>query len=131
MSSTLISFRLRSKPSTSTKAALLAPKVEIPRIQNSDSLLPGCPLVCCANTPATLPANALARLDEELWFRSSTSTLVIAPVTLILRCAPVPVTTISSSTLSSDSFIVTLTMVCSLTKILCVWNPTYEKMSRT
>ena len=74
-----ISSRLRSNPSTRTNAELLAPKVEIPRIQNSETL-PGFPEVCIAKMPGTLPARALAIEPEGFAFKTSTSTLVIAPV---------------------------------------------------
>ena len=39
----LISSKSRSKPSTNTNTELLAPKVDIPRIQNSEVFTPGCP----------------------------------------------------------------------------------------
>ena len=48
-------------------AELLAPKVEIPRIQNSETL-PGFPEVCIAKMPGTLPARALAIEPEGFAF---------------------------------------------------------------
>ena len=110
MSSILISSKSRSNPSTNTNAELFAPKVDIPRIQNSEVFTPGWPDVCIARTPATLPANAFERLAEGFDFKSSTFTVVTAPVTVNFFCAPVPVITTSSSSLASDSFMLTLTV---------------------
>ena len=62
ISSTLSSFILRSNPSTRTSAPEPAPKVEIPRIQNSEMFSPGCPEVWRAIIPGILPANALVIL---------------------------------------------------------------------
>ena len=124
-SSTFISFKSRSNPSTKTSAELLAPKVEIPRIQNSETL-PGFPEVCIAKTPGTLPAKALEIAPEGFAFKISTSTLVMAPVTVSFFWAPVPVMTTSSIRLASDSCIVTLTTRCSFTNTSTLSKPTYE-----
>ena len=126
----LISSKSRSKPSTSTNAELLAPKVEIPRIQNSEVFTPGCPEVCMARTPDTFPANALERFAEGFDFSTSTSTFVTAPVTVNFFCAPVPVITTSSISLASDSFIDTLTKLWRFTNISCVSKPIYENTKR-
>ena len=126
ISSTFTSSISRSKPSTNTKAAVLAPNVEILRIQNSDTL-PGRPEVCIAITPGTTPAKPSATDVEGTDFNASISTLVIAPVTAIFFCAPVPVTTTSSIIVEEDSFMVTFTTRCSFTKTSWVSYPIYEK----
>jgi len=55
-----MAFRLPSKPSISTNAAALAPKVPMPRIQNSEMFLPGSPLSIMEMTPGALPPTILA-----------------------------------------------------------------------
>ena len=95
----------RSNPSTSTKALELAPNVEIPRIQNSETS-PGAPDFCIPMIPATLPANALVILvlaAPEL-FSELKSTVVIAPVIVAFFCTPVPVMVTSSNTLVLEGF---------------------------
>ena len=120
-----MSLRSRSKPSTSTRALEPAPNVEIPRIQNSDTLLPGWPVVWRANTPGTTPANELERLAVGV-LRSEALTVVTAPVSVIFFCTPVPVTATSSSTFSLDAFITTFTVFCVFTNTVCVSMPMYE-----
>ena len=127
-SSTFISFKSRSKPSTKTNAALLAPKVDILRTQNSDTD-PGRPSVCIACMPGTTPANASAIEALGEYFNSSTSTFVIAPVTAIFFCVPIPVTTTSSIILASASFITTFTVRCSFTSTSTLSYPIYENTS--
>ena len=80
MSCGKISSKFRSTPSIRTKAPDFAPKVLIPRIQNSDVFSPGSPLRCMAIIPGTTPANELERLLLPTAFNCFTSTLVIAPV---------------------------------------------------
>ena len=121
-SSMLISFIFRSNPSINTNAPEPAPKVEIPRIQNSDILLPGCPDVWRAIIPATLPANAFVMLDVEV-LSVLTSTVVAAPVIVIFFCAPVPVITTSSIAVALASCITILMIFWSLTSISCFSNP--------
>ena len=128
ISSTLTSSMSRSNPSTNTNAAVLAPKVDILRIQNSDTL-PGRPEVCMAITPGTTPANPSTTEVEGTDFNASTSTLVMAPVTAIFFCAPVPVITTSSIIVLDDSFIFTLIVLCSFTNTTTVSYPTYENTS--
>ena len=99
-------------------------------VQNSEVLFPGCPEVCRAIIPGTLPAKALDILEVGKRFKSPTFTLVTAPVTVSFFCAPIPVTTTSSSTLASDSFILTLTVCCSFTSTSTSSYPMYEKTNR-
>ena len=89
-------------PSIKTRAAWLAPKVLIPRIQNSEKSLPGSPVRETEMIPGTLPPNIF---DTEVagTCKSSISTLVIAPTTETLRWLPLPVTTTSSNKLTSGS----------------------------
>ena len=124
----LSSFMSRSNPSTKTKALAPAPNVEIPRIQNSETLFPGCPEVWRAITPATLPAKALLILAVEV-FRVFIFTLVTAPVIVIFFCVPVPVTTTSSKAVAVASFITTLMFFCSLIRISCLSKPIKENTS--
>ena len=56
-----ISSNLPSRPSISTKAPLLAPKVLIPRIQKLEIFLPGSPELCIVITPAIRPPIILLR----------------------------------------------------------------------
>ena len=128
ISSILSSFILRSNPSTKIKALEPAPNVEIPRIQNSEILFPGCPEVWRAITPAMLPAKALVMLDVEV-FSVFISTLVTAPVIVIFFCAPVPVTTTSSKAVAVASFIMTLIVLCSFIRTSCFSKPMKEKTS--
>ena len=116
ISSILISSISLSKPSTSTRALVLAPKVEIPRIQNSEVFWPGAPLLCMDNTPGTFTAKALA---EET-----------APVTVIFFCSPVPVITTSSNTLDFDSCIITVSVFLSFISISWLSKPMYETIRR-
>ena len=95
ISSTGISLKLRSTPSTSIKAPDLAPNVLIPRIQNSDIFSPGSPLVCIAMIPGTTPANAFERLAPGA-FNCLISTLVMAPVKVFFFWIPLAVITTSS-----------------------------------
>ncbi len=109
-----------SNPSTNTSAELFAPKVEIPRIQNSEVFTPGCPDVCMARIPATLPAKAFERFAEGFDFRSSTfySPLpLLSPVSFF--CTPVPVMTTSSISLALASFIVIFTIRCCFISTSC------------
>ena len=109
----------RSKPSTSIIAEALAPKVEIPRTQKRDVLLPGCPDDCMAMIPGTLPAKALVKFDEGNCFICDTSTLVMAPVTVSFFCVPRPVTTTSSMAFVFSSDICTsITFLSPLTSTL-------------
>ena len=62
-------------------------------------------------------------------FKASTSTLVIAPVTAIFFCAPVPVITTSSMTVAEASFMTTFITRCSFTNIFTVSYPMYENTS--
>ena len=96
----------------------------MPRIQNSEVFLPGCPDVCMASTPATLPAKALTTLPFAVCIKSDTLTVVIAPVTVNFFCTPVPVITTSSSELAADSFIVTFTTRCSFINTSTLSKPT-------
>ena len=112
ISSTGISFRLRSTPSTSTRALALAPKVLIPRIQNSLLFSPGSPDSCCVMMPGTTPPSALLRLPVGA-FRCLVSTVVKAPVRVFFFCEPLAVTT-TSSTFWLSSSIFTLTLLGSL-----------------
>ena len=119
MSSTFTSLMSRSKPSTSTRADWLAPKVDMLRTQNSDTS-PGTPLLCMAMMPGTTPASPSATEVDGVVCSWATSTVVTAPVTAILRCAPRPVMTTSSRMLSWVSFICTFTTRCSFTSIVCL-----------
>src|SRR5690606_12133143 len=112
-----------SNPSTNTSAAVLAPKVEILRIQNSDTL-PGRPEVCIAIMPGTTPANELAIENEGLDFNSSTSSFVTAPVIDVLTCGPAAVTTTSSPISIVDSIMVIFRTCLSLINTSCISKPT-------
>ena len=90
------SLKRPSSPSIKTKALELAPKVPIPRTQNSEIFLPGSPLLITEIIPGTRPPNTLLILVAGIC-KSSAFTLVIAPTTLIFRCVPIPITTASSS----------------------------------
>ena len=68
-------------------------------------------------------------ISEGTDFKASTSTLVIAPVTAIFFCAPVPVITTSSMTVAEASFMTTFITRCSFTNIFTVSYPMYENTS--
>ena len=95
----------------------MAPKVEIPRIQNSEVFWPGAPLLCMDNTPGTFPAKALTRFPEGETFRCAILAEETAPVTVIFFCSPVPVITTSSNTLDFDSCIITVSVFLSFISI--------------
>ena len=96
MSAGSIWLKLPSSPSISTSAPWLAPKVPIPRTQNSEMFFPGSPLFCREIIPGTRPPNMLG-IEVAGVCRSFTSTFVMAPTTLTFRCEPSPTTTVSSS----------------------------------
>ena len=98
MSSGSSVFKLPSTPSINTKAPCPAPKVLIPRTQNSEKSLPGSPLRVTEMMPGTRPPNMLL-MEVAGVFSVATSTPVMAPVTLIFFCTlPDAVITTSSIT---------------------------------
>ncbi len=106
ISSIFSSFKSRSILSTKTRGLVPPPKVDIPRIQNSDIFLPGCPDCIIPIIPATFPASALEMLEVGFCFMSSTSTVDTAPVRDIFFCLPKPtITTSSKLSVSSSSTI--------------------------
>lgn len=111
-SSGSMSSRRPSIPSISTNAPELAPKVLIPRIQKLEMFFPGSPELCMVMTPANRPPIMLLREVPGVlsW---ATSMVLIAPTTDIFFCEVIPVTTTSSSLVSSSSN-VTLSVISSL-----------------
>ena len=84
-----------STSSSKIKGVAPPPKVDTPRIKNSEAV-PGSPLLVLTITPANLPAIEL--VNEELGALSSNPfTVEIAPVTLTFFCVPDPTITTSSS----------------------------------
>ena len=83
---------------------------------------------------ATVASEAIA---ERVWLRMGLNKEEIrefftAPAHLPwhrIFCAPVPVITTSSSSLASDSFIITLTTCCLFTNTSCLSKPMYENTS--
>ena len=72
----------------------------MPRTQNSEMFRPGSPLDWTEITPGTRPPRVLTMFVAGS-SRSLVSTTATAPVTLTLRCVPMPTTTTSSSSLPS------------------------------
>ena len=91
-------FKSPSTPSISIKAEALAPKVLIPRTQNSEKSLPGSPLRVTPIIPGTRPCN-IFETEVAGTCNCAGSTEVIAPTTDTLRCEPRPTTTTSSKLL--------------------------------
>ena len=105
-----------SKPSISTKADAFAPKVPIPRIQNSAIFLPGSPDANDEITPATRPPNKLAT-EAVGCCKSFTSTAVTAANDEILRCVvPKAVTTTSSTSVAASEKTIFRSCSCFTTK---------------
>ena len=87
----------------------------MPRTQNSEMFRPGSPLDWMEITPGTRPPSVLTIFVAGS-SRSLVSTTATAPVTLTLRCVPIPMTTTSSIWLPSRRVILTSAaevMICS------------------
>ena len=108
-----------STPSRISSGDLLAPKVEMPRIQKFAPSAPGSPDDWVEMTPAILPANEVERLlDVTLSVLGRTT--CTAPTKLSFFCVPKATTTTSSMTFDASISVTSLNSSTSATAIFLV-----------